>query len=55
MVLQGPLNEEWNSKLTEIRLDELVIMVPLMVLMLVNGIWPAWLLEMINKAAMAVF
>ncbi len=55
MVLHGPLNEKWAGKLTDIRLDEVVIIAPLMVLMLINGIWPAWLLEMINKVASAIF
>jgi NADH:ubiquinone oxidoreductase subunit 4 (subunit M) len=30
-------------------------MAPLMVLMLVIGIWPAWILDVINKAVMALF
>ncbi|HEX7556083.1 MAG TPA: NADH-quinone oxidoreductase subunit M, partial [Leptolinea sp.] len=55
MVLQGPLNERWSGKLPEMRADEIAIIAPLMILMLANGIWPAWLLEMINKAAMAIF
>ncbi len=55
MVLHGPLNDEWSGKLTDIRPAEVAVMVPLMALMLVNGIWPAWLLDMINKMASVIF
>jgi NADH-quinone oxidoreductase subunit M len=54
MVLHGPLNEHWHNHLTEINIREVVVIAPLMALMLVIGIWPAWLLEMINKAALAL-
>ncbi len=37
MVLHGPLNEIWIGKLTDIRLDEMLVIVPLMALMLVIG------------------
>jgi NADH-quinone oxidoreductase subunit M len=55
MVLHGPLNEKWKGHLPEIRWDEIAVIAPLMILMLVSGIWPAWILEMINKAATAIF
>ncbi len=55
MVLHGPLNPNWTGKLPEIRVDEMLVIVPLMALMLITGIWPAWLLEMINKMAIAIF
>lgn len=57
-VLHGPLNEHWahgEHKLTEINLREVLVIAPLMVLMLVTGIWPAWILEFINKAVTALF
>ncbi len=57
-VLHGPLNEHWahgEHKLTEINLREVLVIAPLMVLMLVTGIWPAWILEVINKAVTALF
>ncbi len=50
LTLHGPLNERWLGKLSEITPRELVIIAPLMVLLLVIGIWPAWLLEVINRA-----
>ncbi len=57
-VLHGPMNEHWahgEHKLTEINTRELFVIVPLMVLMLVIGLWPAWILEVINKAVVALF
>ncbi len=57
-VLHGPLNEHWahgEHKLTEINTRELIVMAPLMVLILVLGIWPMWLLDVINKAMTMLF
>jgi NADH-quinone oxidoreductase subunit M len=57
-VLHGPMNEHWahgEHKLTEINTRELFVIVPLMALMLVIGLWPAWILEIINKAVVALF
>jgi len=57
-VLHGPLNEHWahgEHKLTEINTREILVMAPLMILMLVIGIWPAWILEVINKTVTALF
>lgn len=53
-VLHGPLNENWHDHLPEINLREVLVIAPLMVLMLVIGLWPAWLLEVINKAVLAL-
>jgi NADH-quinone oxidoreductase subunit M len=57
-VLHGPMNEHWahgEHKLTEINTREILVVVPLMALILVIGIWPAWILEVINKAVVALF
>ncbi|MCP4142288.1 MAG: NADH-quinone oxidoreductase subunit M [Chloroflexi bacterium] len=57
-VLHGPMNEEWahgEHKLTEINTREIVVMIPLMALMLSLGIWPSWLLTVINNAVTALF
>ncbi len=57
-VLHGPMNEHWaqgEHKLTEINRREIIVMAPLMTLMLVIGIWPAWILNVINKAVMHLF
>jgi NADH-quinone oxidoreductase subunit M len=57
-VLHGPINEHWEHgehKLTEINTREIVVMAPLMALILVIGVWPAWILDVINKAVMHLF
>ncbi len=58
MVLHGPLNEKWahgEHRLREITTREIIVMAPLMVLMLVIGLWPAWILDVINKAVVMLF
>jgi NADH-quinone oxidoreductase subunit M len=50
LVLHGPLNEKWAGKLGEINRRELLVIAPLMALILVIGIWPAWIVDLINKA-----
>ncbi len=55
MVLQGPLNEQWKGHLPEMNAREVFVMAPLMVLMAAIGIWPAWLLDMINRAVTTIF
>jgi NADH-quinone oxidoreductase subunit M len=40
-VLHGPLNESWIGHLSEINAREVFVIVPLMILMLWIGIWPA--------------
>jgi NADH-quinone oxidoreductase subunit M len=57
-VLHGPLNEHWahgEHKLTEINTREIIVVAPLMALILIIGIWPAWILDVINKAMMMLF
>src|SRR6266498_3373311 len=57
-VLHGPVNEHWahgEHRLTEINAREVVVMVPLMALILWIGIWPAWILNVINKAVVMLF
>jgi NADH-quinone oxidoreductase subunit M len=57
-VLHGPLNEHWargEHKLTEINTREILVMAPLMALILVIGVWPAWILDVINKAMVMLF
>ena len=57
-VLHGPLNEYWahgEHRLTEINTREILVMVPLMALILWIGIWPAWILDVINKAVVTLF
>jgi NADH-quinone oxidoreductase subunit M len=57
-VLHGPLNEHWSHgehRLIEINAREIIVIAPLMVLMLVIGIWPAWILDIINRAVLQLF
>ena len=57
-VLHGPMNEHWahgEHKLTEINTREVLVMVPLMALILWIGIYPAWILDVINKAVVMLF
>lgn len=55
MVLHGPLNEKWVGHLSEINAREIIVMTPLMLLMLVIGIWPAWILNVINQTVAVLF
>jgi NADH-quinone oxidoreductase subunit M len=54
-VLHGPLNEHWKGHLTEINPREVIVIAPLMALMLFIGIWPSWILDVINRAVMMWF
>ena len=57
-VLHGPMNEHWahgEHKLTEISTREIIVMVPLMVLILWIGLYPAWILNVINNAVGMLF
>ena len=59
-VLHGPLNEHWAAsqgehRLTEINTREILVMAPLMVLILWIGVWPAWVLNVINNAVIRLF
>jgi NADH-quinone oxidoreductase subunit M len=49
-VLHGPTNQHWVGHLAEINARELVVVSPLMALMLFIGVWPAWILNIINSA-----
>src|SRR5512144_2856706 len=57
-VLHGPMNEHWahgEHKLTEINAREVMVMAPLMALILWIGIYPASILDVINKAVVMLF
>jgi NADH-quinone oxidoreductase subunit M len=55
MVLQGPLNEKWLGHRLEIGTREVLAIAPLMVLMLWIGVWPAWIVGVINQTVMRLF
>jgi len=54
-VLHGPLNEAWKGHALEINRREVLAIAPLMVLMLVIGIWPAWIVSVINATVTRLF
>jgi NADH-quinone oxidoreductase subunit M len=47
--LYGPLNTRWVGHRLEISAREVVALLPLAVLLIVNGVWPAWLVSVINE------
>lgn len=53
--MHGAVNKTHTAHLTEINKRELFVIVPLMGLMLWLGVWPGWLVNVINKAMMAFF
>ncbi len=55
MVLHGPLNEKWADHSLEINRREIIAMVPLMVFILFIGIWPSWILNVINPTISRLF
>lgn len=55
MVLHGPLNERWVGHLTDIHPREIMVLVPLIVLIVVIGFYPASILDVINKAVIMLF
>jgi NADH-quinone oxidoreductase subunit M len=54
-VLHGPLNEKWAGHLTEINAREIFVIVPLMILILWIGVYPDWILGVINRAVTTLF
>ena len=54
-VLHGPLNERWIEHKMEINSREVLAIAPLMVLMLIIGVWPSWILEVINQTVLRLF
>jgi NADH-quinone oxidoreductase subunit M len=54
-VLHGPLNEHWIGHLSEINAREVFVITPLMILMLWIGVWPNWILNVINRAVVMFF
>jgi NADH-quinone oxidoreductase subunit M len=55
MVLHGPTNEAWAGHDLEIRRREVFAIAPLMALMLAIGVWPAWILNVINATVVRLF
>lgn len=55
MVLHGPLNENWIGHLSDINGREIFVIAPLVVLILWIGVWPSWILDLINRAVVMIF
>jgi NADH-quinone oxidoreductase subunit M len=54
-VLHGPLNKHWAGHLSEINAREIFVITPLMILMLLIGVWPSWILDIINRTVTNLF
>ncbi len=54
-VLHGPFNMHWRDYNLEIEPREIIAIAPLMVLMLITGIVPNWILSVINASVTANF
>jgi NADH-quinone oxidoreductase subunit M len=54
-LLHGPINSRWIGHVSEINTREVLVIAPLMALMLFIGVWPAWILDVINRAVTALF
>ncbi len=49
-VLHGPFNMRWRDTNVEIELREFIAIAPLMILILITGIFPNWILYVINNS-----
>ena len=54
-VLHGPFNLRWRDYSLELTPAELLAMVPLMLLMLLTGVYPNWILPTINATVTTLF
>jgi NADH-quinone oxidoreductase subunit M len=54
-VLHGPLNTAWVGHLTDISPREIAVMVPLAALFVVLGVWPSFLVDVINRVVVMLF
>ena len=46
------MNEKYADTPLEINRREVIAIVPLMVLMLLIGVWPSWIVEVFNQTVM---
>ena len=54
-ILQGPIREEWIGYRLEITRLELVAMAPLVVIVVVTGLYPNWIVTAINATVTRLF
>ena len=55
LVLHGPLNTHWQGHLTDINIREVIVLIPLIVLIVLIGVYPAWILNVINQAVSLLY
>ena len=55
LVLHGPTNEQWRGKLKDMSRREILITISLIVLVLLVGLWPNWLLGVVNQTIAFLF
>ncbi len=55
LVLHGPMNTRWIGHLSEINTREIIVLVPLVLLIILIGVYPAWILGIINQAVSLLF
>ena len=55
LVLHGPMNEKWAGHRLEISRREVIAIAPLMALMLLIGVWPSWIVGVINQTVLRLF
>ena len=54
-VLHGPFNLRWRDTELELTRPELIAMLPLIALMLLTGVYPNWILPVINTTVSTLF
>ena len=54
-VLHGPVNEHWIGHHLEIERREVLAVLPLVGLMLLTGVWPNWIMPVINQTVARLF
>lgn len=54
-VLQGPTNEHWRTYKLEIEIREVLAIAPLVALMLITGLYPNWIMPVINQTITRLF
>ncbi|GAB4544580.1 MAG: NADH-quinone oxidoreductase subunit M [Anaerolineae bacterium] len=54
-VLAGPVNAHWREHHLEIEFREVLAIAPLVVLILLTGLYPAWLMNIINPTVTRLF
>jgi len=54
-ILQGPIREEWQGYRLEISVREMLAIAPIVVLILITGVYPNWIMQVINGTVSHLF